>query len=58
MVLDASAVLAVLHGEPGGQAVERRLEGPGTMEAVIGTVNLSEVVAKLSERGVPLPEIR
>ena len=56
VVLDASAVLAVLHGEPGGEEVERRLEEGG--DARIGAVNLSEVVAKLAERGVPLVEVR
>lgn len=54
VVLDASAVLAVLHGEPGHEEIERRLGA----EPAIGAVNLSEVVAKLAERGVPEAEIR
>ena len=47
-VLDASALLALMRGEPGGDAVAALLA-----TAVIGAVNLSEVVAKLQERGVP-----
>lgn len=47
-VLDASAVLALLNGEPGQEAVAAVLPG-----AVLGTVNLAEVVSKLRERGVP-----
>jgi ribonuclease VapC len=53
VVLDASALLAVLRAEPGAEQVERRLEG-----ARIGAVNLSEVVAKLNEDDVPEAEIR
>ena len=46
-VLDASAVLALLHGEPGGETIE-----PILAECVISTVNLSEVIAKLVENGI------
>ena len=46
-VLDASAVLALLHGEPGGEMVQ-----PILSESVISTVNLSEVIAKLVEKGI------
>lgn len=53
VVLDASALLAVLRAEPGAERVEARLE-----DACIGAVNLSEVVAKLIEDGVPEAEIR
>jgi ribonuclease VapC len=53
VVLDASALLAVLRSEPGAERVEPRLEGAG-----IGAVNLSEVVAKLIEDDVPEAEIR
>lgn len=52
-VLDASALLAILREEPGAEVVEPHLEG-----AVIGAVNLSEVVAKLTEDGVPEGEVR
>ena len=53
VVLDASALLAVLRAEPGAERVEPRLEG-----ARIGAVNLSEVVAKLDDDGVPESEIQ
>ena len=53
VVLDASALLAVLRGEPGAERVESRLEG-----ARVGTVNLSEVVAKLTDDGVPEADVR
>lgn len=46
-VLDASAVLALLQGEPGGETIESIMP-----ECVISTVNLSEVIAKLVENGV------
>jgi PIN domain nuclease of toxin-antitoxin system len=47
-ILDASALLAVMLGESGADAVHAVLD-----RARIGAVNLSEVVAKLKERGVP-----
>lgn len=47
-VLDASALLAVMLGEIGADAVSEVLD-----RALIGAVNLSEVVAKLQDRGVP-----
>ena len=53
VVLDASALLALLNAESGSQEVAERLS-----EAAVSAVNLSEVVAKLSERGVPESEIR
>jgi ribonuclease VapC len=53
IVLDASALLAVLRAEPGAERIEPRLEG-----ARIGAVNLSEVVTKLIDDGVPEAEIR
>ena len=45
-VLDASAVLAFFHREPGGETVRSVLE-----DSAISTVNLSEVIAKLVENG-------
>lgn len=45
-VLDASAVLALLHREPGGEMVESILE-----DSAISSVNISEVIAKLVENG-------
>lgn len=47
-ILDASAVLAMMLGEDGGDEVRERL---GVSQ--ISAVNLSEVVAKLQEGGVP-----
>jgi len=52
-VVDASAVLAYLQGEAGGDRVEARLEA-----AAICAVNLSEVAAKLLEVGMPEEEAR
>ena len=46
IVLDASALMAVLREEPGAAAVEAELD-----HAAISAVNLSEVQAKLVERG-------
>lgn len=47
-VLDASAVLALLNKEKGHEQVLAVLP-----MAVVGTVNLTEVMSKLCERGVP-----
>lgn len=52
-VLDSSAVLALLFNEPGAETVERSLPG-----ALLSTVNLAEVIAKLSERGMPADAAR
>ena len=46
IVLDASALMAVLRAEPSAAAVEAVLD-----HAAISTVNLSEVQAKLVARG-------
>jgi PIN domain nuclease of toxin-antitoxin system len=54
VVLDASALLALLNGEPGQERVYDALAG----HPVISTVNLSEVVAKLADRGMPEGVIR
>lgn len=47
-MLDASAVLAMMLGEGGSDEARKRLPS-----SQISTVNLSEVVAKLQEGGVP-----
>lgn len=52
VVLDASALLALLNEEPGAEEVEGTIPG-----AVIGAVNFSEVVAKLADGGMPEPAI-
>ena len=46
-VLDASAVLALLHDEPGADEVAMALGG-----GVLGAANLAEVVGKLVDAGV------
>jgi ribonuclease VapC len=48
ILLDASAMLAVIQVEPGAEVVRRALHG-----AAISAVNLAEVVTKLVERGLP-----
>jgi len=50
-VLDASALLAVLYREPGSVVVERYFA-----QAVVSSVNLSEVAARLSDHGVDSQE--
>jgi PIN domain nuclease of toxin-antitoxin system len=49
VVLDSSALLAVLFREVGAAAVNQRLP-----DAVMSAVNLAEVAARMVERGVPL----
>ncbi|HEU0221189.1 MAG TPA: type II toxin-antitoxin system VapC family toxin [Paracoccaceae bacterium] len=46
VVLDSSAILAIVFGEPGE---DRALEL--VAHALVSTVNLSEAVAKMNERG-------
>jgi len=53
VVLDASALLALLLGENGADEVEEIIP-----HAVVSTVNYSEVVAKLANGGMPDVEIR
>ena len=50
-VLDASALLAMLQGEPGADAVEEVVP-----DAVMATINLGEVLQKLVDAGAPEPE--
>ncbi len=52
-VLDASAVLALVHDEPGAQEVGSRLPG-----ARLGTANLAEVVGKLVDVSVDVARVR
>ena len=47
-VIDASALLALLNAEPGAGVVAEAIPG-----GVISAVNLSEVVAKLCDAGMP-----
>lgn len=53
VVLDASALLALLNREPGHEEITKVIP-----DAAIGTVNLSEVAAKLAESGMPGEAIR
>ena len=48
-VLDASALIALFHQEPGSDKVAQAIEEG----AILSTVNLSEVASKLSELGIP-----
>lgn len=52
-VLDASALLALLQGEPGGEVVEELLE-----TATISSVNWSEVVQKALDRQAEIAGLR
>ncbi len=52
-VLDASALLAMLNGEPDADLVRACLP-----DAIISAVNLAEVVSRLSAAGMPENELR
>ncbi len=53
-VLDASALIACVHHEPGEEVVTGALlDG-----AVMSSVNLSEVVARLTDAAMPAEDIR
>lgn len=47
IVLDASALLAYMHGEPGAGVVEAALE----RGCLVSIVNLAQVLSKLAEEG-------
>src|ERR1700694_2410814 len=49
IIADASAVLALLLGEPGGERVVSALSRPSGMSAV----NLCEVLSKIEDKGWP-----
>jgi ribonuclease VapC len=51
IVLDASAVLAMMYQEPGGQDVAGYLS-----RSLLSAVNLSEVVTKLADSGMTIEE--
>ena len=53
VVLDASALLALLNSEAGADVVAEAIP-----EATISAVNLSEVVSKLRETGMPEKFVR
>ncbi len=54
VLLDASALLALLGGEPGGDRVAAAIASG----AAIGSVNLAEVASKLISGGVPDHDVR
>jgi PIN domain nuclease of toxin-antitoxin system len=54
VVLDASALLAYLGREPGGERVGAAIRSG----ASISTVNLAEVYTKLASRGFPIEPVR
>jgi len=53
IVLDASALLALLNSEPGAEVV-----AAVATRAVMSAVNFSEVVTKLADSGMPAAAIR
>lgn len=53
MVLDASAVLALVHDEPGADIVAAEIAS-----ASLGTANLAEVVGKLVDDGIDSGRVR
>jgi ribonuclease VapC len=52
-VLDASAVLALIHNEPGGDLVAAEIAG-----TVLGAANLAEVVGKLVDADIDVARLR
>lgn len=48
-VVDASAVLALIHDEPGADVVEA-----GLASSVLSSVNLAEVIGKLVDRAIDI----
>lgn len=52
-VLDASAVLALIHNEPGSDIVAAEILG-----AVLGAANLAEVVGKLVDAEIDVARVR
>ena len=52
-VLDASAILALIHNEPGADMVAAELTS-----ATLGAANLAEVVGKLVDAGIEIDRVR
>ncbi len=52
-VLDASAVLALIHDEPGSDVVVANIAG-----AILSTANLAEVVGKLVDADIDVVRLR
>ncbi|MSQ40077.1 MAG: PIN domain-containing protein [Dehalococcoidia bacterium] len=53
VVLDASALLVALHGEPGGSLVEPRID-----RAAISSINWAEVLQRHVARGIAIGGLR
>ncbi len=53
VVVDASAILALLNQETGSEEVSQFID-----KAAISTVNLSEIIAKLADAEIPEEDIR
>lgn len=53
IVLDSSALLALLNEEPGAEAVAAVLD-----RAAVSSANLAEIAAKLAEKGLNGAEVR
>lgn len=52
-VLDASAVLALIHNEPGHELVVEEFDG-----AILGAPNLAEVIGKLIDADIDVRRLR
>lgn len=52
-VLDASAVLALIHEEPGHEVVAAEIDG-----SLLGAVNLAEVIGKLVDADIDVRRVR
>ena len=52
-ILDASAVLALIHNEPGHEVVAAEISG-----SVLGAANLAEVIGKLIDADVDVRRVR
>jgi ribonuclease VapC len=52
-VLDASAILALVHGEPGADVVAAELKG-----GLLGAANLAEVIGKLVDVDIDVSRVR
>ncbi len=52
-VLDASAVLALIHDEPGGNLVAQEIAG-----GLLGAANLAEVIGKLIDAHIDTTRVR
>lgn len=56
VILDASAVLAFLQGEPGSEMVEASLQR--TQSCLVTAANQAEIISKGLDRGIAAPELQ